>query len=72
MTQIDPPSLDLDAGPSDTPIESVIPELADPFRIEGHLGQDADEPKSSITTPRTDVPFSWGPYSYAYSYSYSN
>jgi hypothetical protein len=28
MTQIDPPSLQLDAGPSQDAIESVIPELA--------------------------------------------
>jgi hypothetical protein len=28
MTQIDPPSLQLDAGPSTEDIESVIPELA--------------------------------------------
>ena len=28
MTQIDPPSLQLDAGPSTEAIESVIPELA--------------------------------------------
>ena len=28
MTQIDPPSLQLDAGPSDASVESVIPELA--------------------------------------------
>ena len=48
MVSIDPPTLDLDAGPSDEPIESIIPELSDPFRIEGHLGQDA-----------TDVQFDW-------------
>ena len=28
MTQIDPPSLQLDAGPSEDQIESVVPELA--------------------------------------------
>jgi hypothetical protein len=27
MTQIDPPSLQLDAGPSEDQIESVVPEL---------------------------------------------
>jgi hypothetical protein len=28
MTQIDPPSLQLDAGPDETTVESIIPELA--------------------------------------------
>lgn len=59
MVTIDPPTLDLDAGPTSEPIESVIPELSDPFRIEGRLGQDATEATDSIETFRPSFNLSY-------------